>query len=104
MGLFFGGSWLYRVYVYIDIRVGYILIFRAVGFCFLGSCLCGIYVYLDIRVGYIYIWRAIGFSFSLNTLVLGVSLTASTSPEDGHAGNQQISGPSGASKIFLFLK
>ena len=32
----------------------------------------------------------------LNTLVLGVSLTASTSPEEGHAGNQQISGPSGA--------
>ena len=43
-------------------------------------------------------------SISLNTLVLGVSLTASTSPEDGHAGNQQISGPSGASKIYFFPK
>ena len=41
--------------------------------------------------------------FSQNTLVLGVSLTASTSPEDGHAGNQQISGPSGPSKILLLL-
>ena len=44
------------------------------------------------------------FLSSLNTLVLGVSLTASTSPEDGHAGNQQISGPSGASKIFIIPK
>ena len=57
MGLFFGGSWLYRVYVYIDIRVGYILIFRALG-SFLGSWLCSLYVYMDIRVGYI--WTARG--------------------------------------------
>ena len=35
-------------------------------------------------------------AFSLNTLVLGVSLTASTSPEEGHTGNQKIFGPSGA--------
>ena len=33
--------------------------------------------------------------FSQNTLVLGVFLTASTSTEEGHAGNQAIFGPSG---------
>ena len=43
-------------------------------------------------------------AFSLNTLVLGVSLTASTSPEEGHAGNQQMFGPSGATTGLLFLR
>ena len=47
--------------------------------------------------------RGPGKVFSLNTLVLGVSLTASTSPEEGHTGNQQIFGPSGATTGCLFL-
>ena len=35
--------------------------------------------------------------------MLGVSLTASTSPEEGHAGNQLIFGPSGPTPRLLFL-
>ena len=35
--------------------------------------------------------------------MLGVSLTASTSPEEGHAGNQQIFGPSGATPPWLLF-
>ena len=48
--------------IYINIRVGSILIFRAVSFSCLGSCLCGIYVYLDISLGVILIFRAVGIS------------------------------------------
>ena len=49
--------------VYLDIRVGYMLIVRAVGFSCLGSWLCRVYVFINIRVGYILICRAVGFSF-----------------------------------------